>query len=105
MAQTKVTRYIEIRGTTGDAADIHLWDLTIPNQLKPMIDSLIGIKKLQPKLNELSGNPMLVMNMMSDIGWKFVSSTYVPRDDRAHGNPFFVYYFSRELDSENKTKN
>ena len=91
-SQTKITGYLELRGSIDVLGNIYLNEISKPRRLDTKIDSLIDYKAIKEVFSKTS-NPTQVLNALSAEGWNLVSVTNVIGDkDGKPNSPFLLYY-------------
>lgn len=95
-SQTKLTGYLELRGSIDILGNIYLNEVSKPKRLETKIDSLIDYKAIKDVFSKTS-NPTKVLNALSAQGWTLVSVTQVLSDkDGRPNSPFLLYYLRHD---------
>ena len=95
-AQTKITAYLELRGTVDIMGNIYLNEVTKSKRPESKIDSLIDYRAIRNIISK-SYNPIIVLNALSAEGWTLVFVTQVlPDKDGRPNTPFLLYYLKRD---------
>ena len=95
-SQTKLTGYLELRGSIDIMGNIYLNYIERPKQLETKADSLVDYKAIRNVFSKTS-NPAKVLNALAAEGWNLVSVTQVLSDkDGRPNSPFILYYLRRE---------
>ena len=95
-SQKKLSAYIEIRGNVDVLGNIYLYNIIQPKKLTKS-DSLINYTQLRQIVS--LGEPIKVINALSQIGWTLISVTQVSSDKESMPNsPFMLYYFKKDFD-------
>ncbi len=95
-SQTKLTGYLELRGTIDVFDDIHLNTVVKPKRAETKIDSLIDYKEINNIILKFK-KPATILNALSAEGWTLISVIQVASNkDAISTTPFLLYYLRRD---------